>query len=241
MTTSSYDQIAPWYDESVRNGSLFHDLFVPGIFTLLGDIAGQHICDLACGQGALTRQLAQKGTTVVGIDLSLQLLQIARQNETQEPLGIMYLHDDAQVLHAVADASFDGVLCNVALMDIPDLAATFRAIQRILRPAGWFVCSITHPCFQTPLSSWIGEQDGAMSRAVRGYFEEKFWRSDNPHGVRGQVGAYHRTLSTYINTLVAAGLAIERIVEPQATGVIARRVPGSKEVPAMLLIRCRKI
>jgi ubiquinone/menaquinone biosynthesis C-methylase UbiE len=241
VTTSSYDQIATWYDESVRNGSLFHDLVVPGIFTLLGDIAGQHICDLACGQGILTRQLAQRGATVVGIDLSQQLLQIARQNEAQQPSGIVYLHDDAQELYTVADASFDGVLCNVALMDIPDLAAIFRAVQRILRPTGWFVCSITHPCFQTPLSSWLSEQDGAVSRAVRGYFEEKFWRSDNPHGVRGQVGAYHRTLSTFINTLVAAGLAIERVVEPQATRDIARRVPGYKEVPAMLLIRCRKI
>ena len=241
MTTSSYDQIATWYDESMRNGSLIHDLVMPGIFTILGDIAGQHICDLACGQGILTRQLARRGATVVGIDLSQQLLQFARQDETREPLGIVYLHDDAQALHAVTDASFDGVICNVALMDIADLAATFRAVQRILRPAGWFVCSITHPCFQTPLSSWTSEQKGTVSRVVSGYFEEKFWRSDNPQGVRGQVGAYHRTLSTYVNTLVEAGLALESIIEPQATGAIAERVPGYKEVPSMLLIRCRKI
>ncbi|MFL5626681.1 MAG: class I SAM-dependent methyltransferase [Ktedonobacteraceae bacterium] len=241
MTTSSYDQIATWYNESVRNGSLIHDLAMPGIFTLLGEIAGQHICDLACGQGFLARQLARRGATVVGIDLSQQLLQMARHDETQEPLGIVYLHDDAQALHTVTDASFDGVICNVALMDIADLAATFRAVQRILRPAGWFVCSITHPCFQTPLSSWTSDQEGTVSRVVSGYFEEKFWRSDNPEGVRGQVGAYHRTLSTYVNTLVEAGLALESILEPQATGAIAERVPGYKEVPAMLLMRCRKL
>src|SRR5437879_4712615 len=232
MTTSSYDQIATWYDESMRNGSLIHDLVMPGIFTLLGDIAGQHICDLACGQGLLARQLVRRGATVVGIDLSQRLLQMARHDETQEPLGIVYLHDDAQALHTVTDASFDGVICNVALMDIADLAATYRAVQRILRPAGWFVCSITHPCFQTPLSSWTSDQEGTVSRVVSGYFEEKFWRSDNPQGVRGQVGAYHRTLSTYVNTLVEAGLALESIIEPQATGAIAERVPGYKEVPA---------
>lgn len=60
-------------------------------------------------------------------------------------------------------------------------------------------------------------------------------------GIFTLLGAYHRTLSTYVNTLVEAGLALERILEPQATGAIAERVPGYKEVPAMLLIRCRKI
>ncbi len=87
MTASSYDQIASWYDESVRNGSLIHDLVLPGIFTLLGNIAGQYICDLACGQGVLTRQLAQRGATVVDIDLLQQLLQIASKNEAQENIN----------------------------------------------------------------------------------------------------------------------------------------------------------
>ncbi|HAL49192.1 MAG TPA: class I SAM-dependent methyltransferase, partial [Dehalococcoidia bacterium] len=46
------------------------------------------------------------------------------------------------------------------------------------------------------------------------YFAEGFWRSENPDGVRGKVGAHHRTLSTYLNGLVEAGLSLERLVEP---------------------------
>jgi hypothetical protein len=37
---------------------------------------------------------------------------------------------------------------------------------------------------------------------VSGYFDEVYWTSANPSGVRGQVGEYHRTLATYLNTLV---------------------------------------
>lgn len=81
-----------------------------------------------------------------------------------------------------------------------------------------------------------------MKREVGDYFRETFWHSDNLHGVRGKVGAYHRTLSTYINTLLAAGLTLERIVEPQATGNVAASVsPGYREVSAVLMIRCRKV
>ena len=49
-----------------------------------------------------------------------------------------------------------------------------------------------------------------VKREVRGYFREGFWRSDNPNGVRGQAGAYHRTLSTYVNAIPGAGFTIEQ-------------------------------
>lgn len=60
--------------------------------------------------------------------------------------------------------------------------------------------------------------------------------SPPPGGVRSRVGAYHRMLSTYLNTLVAAGFALERIIEPIADGQRASQVPGDQEVPSLLLI-----
>jgi len=125
----------------------------------------------------------------------------------------------------------------MALMDILDLATTCRAVRRALRSAGWFVFSITHPCFQTSVSRWA-EGNNGIARVVGAYFVEGAWRSDNPAGVRGQVGAYHRTLSTYIKTLADAGLWVERLREPRATGDIVERIPGCGEVPAILVVRC---
>lgn len=241
MTISRYDQIANWYDESIRSGSLIHDLVVPELLNLAGDIQGQHVCDLACGQGVIARQLAQMGASVVGIDIAAKMLEFAQQHEETEPLGIVYLHDDAQTLSSVADATFDGAICNMSLMDITDIHATFSTVRRILRAGAWFAFSITHPCFQTSASIWTQVEDGSVFREVRGYFTEGFWRSDNPNGVRGQVGAYHRLLSTYLNVLAEAGFLLERTVEPQATGQIAASIPGYAEVPAAFLIRCKRI
>jgi hypothetical protein len=131
------------------------------------------------------------------------------------------------------------VVCFMALMDIPDLAPTFHTVARILEPNGWFVFAILHPCYNTAPSGELATPEGWV-RTVRGYFDEGNWRSDTRPGPPGKVGAYHRTLSTYLNTLADAGLELERVCEPRATVELAERRPVWAEVPAVLVARCRK-
>ena len=243
MERASYDDIAEWYNESMQAGSLlaYLNLFLPHLFELMGDVRGRTICDLACGQGHLSRELAKRSAKVAGVDLSANMLAFARLYEEREPLGILYQQDTAHTLDILADASFDGVLCNLALMDIPNLAATFQSVQRILCPQGWFVFSLLHPCFLTPYTGWTNEADGRLSRKVLGYFEEGFRQPENPSSVRSRAGAHYRTLSTYINTLLEAGFSLERLVEPQALPDVEPRFRGYREIPPALIVRCRKI
>jgi 2-polyprenyl-3-methyl-5-hydroxy-6-metoxy-1,4-benzoquinol methylase len=178
MSWAAYNDIADWYDEIVRTGpqSLHNDFVIPALLDVAGDVEELRVCDLACGQGVVARELARCGASVVGVDVSEKLLAIARRYEREESLGISYLLDDAQTLAGVENANFDGVVCNMALMDIPDLTACLGSVARILRPAGYFVFSITHPCFLPPDSPrWTRDEDGTISLKVSGYFEEGFW------------------------------------------------------------------
>lgn len=247
MTTSAYDDIAEWYDWWVGTHSMREDPYFPALEALMGEVSGQRICDLACGQGRVARHLADLGARVVGIDLSAKLLDIARRHEETMPRGITYLQADARNLDSAALGLFDGVLCFMALMDIPDLAPTLHSVARILRPGGWFVFAILHPCFHTAQSGELETPEGAV-RTIGRYFEEGYWRSDTRTGPPGKVGAYHRTLSTYVNALTDAGLHLERLSEPYRD---AADVPDSpslsggsrsvwREVPAILVAGCRK-
>jgi ubiquinone/menaquinone biosynthesis C-methylase UbiE len=240
MTNARYDAIAGWYDTFVRDEANAGNFVLPHLFELAADLRDRTICDLACGQGSVSRALAQRGAHVVGIDISEALLTIAKHEEELVPLGITYVQDNAEQLVSVSDAQFDGVVCNMALMDIDDLDAVCFTIGRILRPGGWFVFNITHPCFESPDAQWLSAPDGTLGREIRHYFDEGCWRSKYPTGLRGKVGVNHRMLSTYFNTLVRAGFSIERICEPQAQGVIAECIPGYRIIPSFILVRCLK-
>ena len=240
---AGYDDIAEWYDEAVREGPLapFHDWMVPIVAGLVGEVGGHRVCDLACGQGVLARRLAGRGARVLGVDVSEKLLEIARRYEREEARGVEYARGDAQTLHGLADGAFDGVVCNMALVDIPDLDATLAAVSRVLRPGGWFVFSVVHPICQTPGSPWWArEGEAIVGVEVRDYFGEGYWLRGNPDGIRGRLGAHHRTLGTYINGLTRVGLAVERLLEPRATGRYAEAAPVHRDVPAALVVRCEK-
>jgi ubiquinone/menaquinone biosynthesis C-methylase UbiE len=58
---STYDDIAEWYDRWVGTHSMGEDPFFPAVEALMGEIEGARICDLACGQGRVTRHLADLG------------------------------------------------------------------------------------------------------------------------------------------------------------------------------------
>lgn len=237
MADTAYDSIAEWYASRVREGGAGEWAF-PALLDLIGDIRGSQVCDLGCGEGRIARLLAERGADVVGVDLSTSLVEAARREEAAHPLGIRYLVDDARRLDTVPDARFDGVVCGLALMDIPDLEATLRAVHRILKPGGRFVFLITHPCFAAPYARLNARPDGTVSWEISSYFTEGFWRSEDSGNLCARVGAHHRTLSTYLNTLVTAGFNITRMVEPRPPGPVLERNPAYSVVPLLLLVRC---
>ena len=216
-------------------------VILPNVLELVGKFQGENICDLACGQGWVARELARRGAQVTGLDLAPQLLALARRYEEQEPLGIVYYQGDAQRVDPLRDHSFTGCICIMALINIPDLQAAFQTVRRILKPGGWFVFAITHPCFETPHAQWtpLPDPEHTIARVVTGYFDERLWFSTNPNGLRSRVGDYHRMLSTYLNALSTAGFVLERAIEPRSSVRQAELVPGNREIPTLLLIRAR--
>lgn len=239
MTYASYNDIAEWYDQYLRERPIYSEVILPNLLALVAEVEGQVVCDLACGQGWVARELARRGAQVTGLDLAPNLLTLARAYEAQVPLGIVYVHGDAQRAEPLGDRQFTGCVCVMALINIPDLRATLQSVRRILQPGGWFVFAIPHPCFETPHAQWVPlpDPEHPLGKIVTGYFDERQWVSANPNGVRSRVADYHRMLSTYLNELADAGFVLDRALEPSPSAGQAERVPGNREVPSLLLIR----
>src|SRR6266487_6469602 len=59
MTQASYNDIAQWYDQFLRERPVYTEVILPNLLALVGEVEGEVICDLACGQGWVARELAQ--------------------------------------------------------------------------------------------------------------------------------------------------------------------------------------
>jgi len=215
-TPAAYDEVADAYSRTFDpDGSGLDD---PVLAELLGDVAGRHVLSLACGQGQDARLVAVLGASVTGVDLSEGMLGYARRHEAARPRGITYVRDDAETLAQLEADSFDGVVCHMALMDIPRLEPAVAAVARVLRGGGWFVFSITHPCF-------AGHVAVASDYLADHRYEKRLAHTFLPPH------AYHRPLGTYVNELTRAGFRVVRMREAHH--------PASDQsgVPALLYAR----
>lgn len=100
------------------------------VIELLDPKAGEKILDLGCGNGVLTKELMEKGCTVVGIDSSPEMAEAARAN------GVDARVHDAEHLHI--DEKFDAVMSNSALHWMADQYGVVRGVWRALNPGGRF-------------------------------------------------------------------------------------------------------
>lgn len=114
---------------------------------LIGDLAGKSVLDVACGGGHFTRRLREAGAArVVGCDISERMIQLARDQEAREPLGIEYRVEDARSLGPQED--FDLVVSAWLLVyahDRAELASMCQGLARRVRPGGRLVTVTTNP------------------------------------------------------------------------------------------------
>jgi len=220
--------VGSWVD-FVRKGKDYYrdELNNPAAFKLIGDIRGRLVLDLACGEGYNTRILARKGANVTGIDFSEKLIQLAKQEEAKEKLGIRYHISNATNLKELSNNHFDLVTCFMSLQDIDNYEKAIFEVARVLKNLGRFVFSVPHPCFETIIV------DGKRTSAARRYFgafkysvQWKMERLIKPF----KTTSFHRTLTDYFDALYKSRLFVVRLVEPRPTRKGLQKYPPLREV-----------
>lgn len=150
-------KLAPWRDVIERHT----------LFDLLGDVSDRTVLDLACGSGFYTRMLRQAGAaTVVGVDLSDEMIGLANLTEAAEPLGITYHVGDATqlALGETFDVVFAAYLFNYA-RTAEQLTAMCHTVTRHLRPGGRLVAVVNNP-EQSPAGFEVIRKYGLTKSAV---------------------------------------------------------------------------
>ena len=136
-----FTTIAPRYDLITRLLSFGGDQrWKRRLIDLAGIHPGQRVVDLACGTGDLAFGAAAKGASVVGLDLTPRMIELARVRPEAPASGVSWMVGDMHALPFPA-ASVDVVTTGYGLRNVPDLNVALKEIHRVLRPGG-LVCSL---------------------------------------------------------------------------------------------------
>jgi len=131
MTAADPSQRQVWSAETyARHARFVSDLAGP-VLEWLAPQAGERVLDLGCGDGVLAAELARRGVSVLGIDISESLLKAAAER------GVETRHMDGQNLPF--DGEFDAVFSNAALHWMSNASAVIEGVFRALKPGGRFV------------------------------------------------------------------------------------------------------
>ena len=154
----------------------------------------KHALDLACGQGYFSKILANKGARVTGVDISEELIKIAKEKFGGQ--DIQFLVRDAANLEGIKDNQFEMVVCNMSFHDIENVSQTIDEIARVVQINGKLIFSIPHPW--THLGKTIKENRNYYLRLEK--YKSELEIPNKLYGKEGVV-SFHRSLEFYVNKL----------------------------------------
>jgi 2-polyprenyl-6-hydroxyphenyl methylase/3-demethylubiquinone-9 3-methyltransferase len=100
-------------------------------------LRGKAALDVGCGGGILSESMARRGATVLGIDLSIKPLKVARLHAMEgEVENLDYREVAVEALAAERPASFDIVTCMEMLEHVPDPGSVVASCAALVKPGG---------------------------------------------------------------------------------------------------------
>jgi SAM-dependent methyltransferase len=193
MTTTERPGDTETFQLSLEAAQYYEAQFVPGIFAewapLLAEIAavrpGHEVLDVACGTGIVARTVADRlggDGRVVGLDLNPNMLTVAQRVRPD----LDWRQGDAGRL-PFPDASFDRVLCQMALMFFPDRSAALGEMARVTRAGGIVAVCVPaaledQPAYRPFVEMAVGVA-GAEARSLLG----AYWACGDLTALTGQL------------------------------------------------------
>ncbi len=213
---TSWGVVADWYaDHLEKDPDSYHlKVVLPNLLRLVDPQKGEKILDLACGTGFFSREFAAVGAQVTGIDISKELISIARKSS---PLAITYHVSSADDLSVVPDKSIDKITLVLAIQNIEPVKKMLEECMRVLVPGGKMSMVMNHPAYRIPKGSSWGwdEEGGEQYRRIDKYLSEsKELIAAHPGSEKSEeTVSFHRPLQYYFKLFNNTGFAVSRLEE----------------------------
>lgn len=165
MAVELFDSFALSYDQQLHllgnNGPNL-------VFTTLEKLEFEksktrRILDAGCGTGLCSEFLRDYASELIGIDLSIKMLEVAREKGGYHFLA----RTDLSVLETYPEGSFDMIVCADVLVYFGALDTVFRNFNKSLKPGGWLLVTVEH------------EEDPSVRTGYKLYSTGRYKHSDS--------------------------------------------------------------
>src|SRR3989344_2846247 len=213
---TSWNNVADWYDDLFSDADSYQrEVILPNLVRIAGDVRGKKILDIASGQGFFSHAFAEAGAEVAGVEISQELVNIAREHATNKE--IFYAGSAEKLPNEIKSGAFDVCLCVLAFQNIQKLDAVISEASRTLAYGGRFLIVLNHPAFRIPKRSEWGfdEERNIQYRRMNGYMSESSEHISMHPGKSPQTEtvSFHRPLQLYFKSFSKHHFAVERLEE----------------------------
>jgi SAM-dependent methyltransferase len=232
--TMNYNPIATEYDNSEKDAVTLWELGYFPMLQSLSPVAGRSVLDYGCGTGTFSRFLNNQGAGVTGVDVSENMIGIAKY---YGPDDITYHRISSGDLGFLNDGSFDFVVSNFVLCTIPsriEIKRILREISRVLRNNGRFIFMNSN-WDKSNGKEFISFKLQYSDKLVSGQGIKAIIKTDPPI----VLDDYYWSTRDYLQMLEESGLMVREIREPLA---IDKDIPWieEKRFPPYIIINALK-
>ncbi len=197
---NAYNILGDYYYKSRKEKSgisyFYNELLeMPTTLKMLGDVRDKRILDLGCGPGIYAKILDEKGARVKGIDISKELIRIAKK---ECPNGEFIVGSAEKLPYKKEE--FDMVLAALVLDHIENWDLILKEVRRVLKKGGLFIFSEYNPITESLVKErWFFRK----FKIIKNYFNEGQYKGKwkEPEN-EAEITHHHKTYSTIIKTLV---------------------------------------
>jgi SAM-dependent methyltransferase len=226
-----YESFGNDYARVIENNAYNAHFERPSTLALMPEVWGQNVLDAGCGPGAYVPWLLEHGASVVGIDVSPAMLEIAKSKFSGK--AQFHLHDLSNPMTMLASETFDIILSSLMIHYVRDLEKLFSEFRRVLKNQGKIIFSTHHPFLDMGAS------------VTKNYFQRELLAQDwYTVGRPVKVRFYRRPLSEITKAISANGFVIEEMNEGVLTDSLRQVSPeifdNLSKNPQFLFFKLRK-
>lgn len=141
-------------------------------------VTGGIVAELGCGTGKVTRLMRDKGFDMIGIDMSPEMLQIAREQEKEDDDSILYLLQDMREFELYGSVAAVISLCDSMnyITDEDDILQVFSLVHNYLDPGGIFVFDLNTKFYYSKI---LGENVICENRPFGSFIWENYYDEES--------------------------------------------------------------